>query len=236
MAASASDPENRLTKVEFYNGATLLATATTAPYSFSWSLVPAGTYTLIAKAYDADGGSASSAAVTVTVAANQPPTVSLTAPANGATYIAPATVNMTANASDPENRLSKVEFYNGSTLLNTATTAPFGFTWASVPAGTYTLSAKAYDLDGGSTLSATVTVTVATNQPPTVSLTTPVNGATFTAPAAVSITANASDPENRLSKVEFYNGAALLGISTTSPYSCTWSSVAAGTYTLSAKA
>src|SRR5262249_53361735 len=91
---------------------------------------------------------------------NQPPTVSLTAPANGATYTAPATVNMTANASDPENRLSKVEFYNGATLLGTSTAAPYAFTWSSVAAGTYTLKAKAYDLDGASTSSATVTITV----------------------------------------------------------------------------
>src|SRR6185295_2628649 len=102
----------------------------------------AGTYTLTAVATDADGGSTTSAPVTITVSnGNQPPTVLLTAPAAGTSYMAPATVNMTAAASDPENRMSKVEFYSGATLLGTDTTSPYAFTWSSVPAGTYTLKA-----------------------------------------------------------------------------------------------
>jgi hypothetical protein len=116
---------------------------------------------LKAIAYDADGGSTSSAIVNITVnAANQPPTVALTAPGNGATYTAPATVTLTASASDPENRLTKVEFYQGTSLLNSDTTAPYTFTWSSVPAGSYALEAIAYDADGGSTTSAIVNITV----------------------------------------------------------------------------
>jgi chitinase len=69
LAASASDPEGRLASVRFYAGTTLLATDTTAPHSFSWSAVPAGTYSLTALAEDADGESAMSAAVPITVAA-----------------------------------------------------------------------------------------------------------------------------------------------------------------------
>ena len=67
MSATASDPENRLSKVDFYNGATLLGTDTTAPFSFTWNSVAAGTYQLKAVATDADGGSGSSAIATVTV-------------------------------------------------------------------------------------------------------------------------------------------------------------------------
>jgi regulation of enolase protein 1 (concanavalin A-like superfamily) len=381
---------------------------------------------LKAIAYDQDGANTTSGTVTITVTnGNQPPTVSITSPANGATFTAPATVNVTASASDPENQLTKVEFYNGSTLLGTDTTSPYSFTWSNVAAGTYTLKAIAYDGAGANTTSATVTITVnasgqlpagqsqsdigspassgsgtynsgtytvagggtdvyfgsdqfhfvyqqmtgdldvtarvatltgadpwakagvmireslsadarnafmqlsngngyrftrrvdqagattssgagnaaadpywvrlqrrgsqitgftspdgvtwtavasdtltmgttvyvglavcahassgtatatfdnvamqtvAGNQPPTVSLTSPSNGQTFTAPATVSISANASDPEGQLTKVEFYNGSTLLGTDTTSPYSFTWSNVAAGTYTLKAVA
>ncbi len=67
---------------------------------------------------------------------------------------------LTASASDPENRLSKVEFYNGSTLLASDTSAPYSFTWSSVPAGSYSVRAVAHDSDGASTTSATVSVTV----------------------------------------------------------------------------
>src|SRR5207253_1924118 len=113
-------------RVEFYNGTTLLASDSTAPYAMTWSNVAAGTYSISAVAYDAAGQSAHSAAVAVTVSAsNQPPTVSLTSPANGATFTAPASITISANASDPENQVTQVDFYNGTTLLGSATTAPY---------------------------------------------------------------------------------------------------------------
>jgi len=173
--------------------------------------------------------------VTTTAMPNQPPTVSITSPADGASFMAPATITITANASDPENQLTKVEFYNGATLLGTSTSAPYSFTWQSVPTGTYSLTAVAYDSGGLNTPSGAVSVTVAAaNQPPTVSITSPANGASYTAPATIMITANASDPENQLTKVEFYNGATLLGTAASAPYSFAWSSVDAGTYSLTA--
>ena len=94
--------------------------------------------------------------------ANQLPTVTLTAPANGATFTAPATVTLTANASDPEGRLTKIDFYNGSTLLGTDTSAPFSFAWSGIGAGTYQLKAVATDAGGASASSTIVTVTVGT--------------------------------------------------------------------------
>jgi hypothetical protein len=96
---------------------------------------------------------------------NVPPTVTLTAPANGATFTAPATVTLTASASDSDGTVAKVDFYAGSTPLGTATAAPYGYTWTNVAAGTYTLTAVATDNLGATTTSAAVTVTV-TNPPP----------------------------------------------------------------------
>ncbi|MGH9142673.1 MAG: Ig-like domain-containing protein, partial [Vicinamibacterales bacterium] len=91
---------------------------------------------------------------------SQPPVVSLTAPANGSTFTAPATIAVTAQASDPENRLARVEFYAGSTRIGSLTAAPFKVTWTAVPAGSYPLTAVAFDLDGNSATSSTITVTV----------------------------------------------------------------------------
>src|SRR5262249_39191440 len=110
---------------------------------------------------------------------NRPPTATLTSPANGATYIAPASVSLTATASDPDGTIAKVEFYNGTTLLNTDTTAPYAFTWSSVPAGTYAIKAVAYDNSGASTSSAASSITV--SPPTTTSPPTPPTGVTFTA-------------------------------------------------------
>ena len=94
--------------------------------------------------------------------ANKPPTVSLTAPAGGTSYTAPASVALTASAADSDGTVSKVEFYSGTTLLGTDTTAPYSFTWGSVAAGTYSLTAVAYDNAGARTTSAAVSITVST--------------------------------------------------------------------------
>jgi regulation of enolase protein 1 (concanavalin A-like superfamily) len=75
------------------------------------------------------------------VPANQPPLVSLTAPASGTGYTAPAAITISASASDPEGRMSAVEFYSGTTLLGRDTTSPYATSWNSVPAGSYVLTA-----------------------------------------------------------------------------------------------
>lgn len=71
---------------------------------------------------------------------------------------------------------------------------------------------------------------------PTVSITSPVDGQTFTAPASVNITASASVSEGNITKVEFYNGTVKLGEDASSPYSFVWNNVTASNYTLTAKA
>jgi subtilisin family serine protease len=70
---------------------------------------------------------------------------------------------------------------------------------------------------------------------PTSTLTSPVDGASFIAPATITFGATASDPDG-ISKVEFYAGTTLIGTSTTFPYGGTWTGVGAGTYTVKAKA
>jgi len=70
------------------------------------------------------------------------------------------------------------------------------------------------------------------NQLPTVSLSSPVSGTVFNAPASISITAGAADADGGVAKVEFFNGTTKLGEDTSAPYSFTWSGVAAGTYTV----
>jgi len=162
IAATAADVDGTVAKVDFYNGSTLLGTATTSPYSLTWSNVVAGSYTITAKATDNAGGTTTSTGINITVnsAANINPTIAITAPANNATYTAPATVVITATAADADGTVAKVDFYNGSTLLGTVTSVPYNFTWTNVAAGTYTLTAKATDNAGGTAISATTDITV----------------------------------------------------------------------------
>ena len=91
---------------------------------------------------------------------NVPPTVSISSPASGARFTAPATVAVTATASDSDGTIAQVRFFAGSTLIGTATSAPYSVTWSSVPAGTYSLTAVATDNASAATTSGSVTITV----------------------------------------------------------------------------
>jgi chitinase len=134
--------------------------------------------------------------------------------------------------------VAKVEFFNGSTKLGEDTTAPYAFTWSGVAAGTYTLTARATDNVGAVTTSAAarITVTVVGNTPPAVSVSSPADGTVFAWKPTITVTATASDTDGRVTKVEFRDGATLLGQDTTAPYSFTWRNVASGTHVLTARA
>ena len=74
------------------------------------------------------------------------------------------------------------------------------------------------------------------NQAPTVSLTAPTPGQTFTAPATVALRANASDMDGAVARVDFYSNGTLVGSDPISPYELNWNGVAAGSYVISARA
>jgi hypothetical protein len=153
LTATPTDTSASFTKVEFYQGSTLVGTDSSAPFEQSVSFTQAsqnGVYSYTAKSFDAQGNSAVSGAVPITV--NIPdstiPTVSLSASAsaNG--------VMLSATASD-DVAVTKVEFYNGTTLLATDTSAPFAHTATLAQvAGTFpSYSAKAFDAAGNNATS-----------------------------------------------------------------------------------
>jgi len=88
---------------------------------------------------------------------NNGPGVAVVSPVNAATYYASQSVVM--RASVDASYTGSVDFYNGSTKLGTATTAPYQYQWNSVPVGTYTLTARATN-DNGTTISEPVTISV----------------------------------------------------------------------------
>jgi RHS repeat-associated protein len=167
---------------------------------------------------------------------NALPTVSITSPANGATFAGPVSIPITANASDSDGTITEVHFYKGTTWIGTATTAPYSFNWGGVAVGTYLLTAIAVDNTGATTTSAPVNITVNSNSPPTVTIASPANGASFTAPASISISANASDSDGTISRIDFFQGVNLIGSDTTAPYSVVWNNVSSGSYSLTARA
>jgi len=170
---------------------------------------------------------------------NQPPTVTLTSPVDNATVNKGAPVTISATAVDPDGSVDFVEFYAGTTRINTDGAAPYSFGWTPLVTGTVVLTAKAYDFDGGVTTSQPVTVNVvpaATNVPPTVTITSPANNATVNRSSGTIIRANASDSDGTVIKVEFYSGSTLLATDPSAPYNLFWSPSVRGTFTLTAKA
>ena len=239
LRVSASDSDGRIVRVRLYRGSTLVKDDVTSPYSENLYSVPAGTYELRAVAYDDDGATAeASVSVRVNAAGNQTPTIAITSPTSGTSYSAPATVNVQASASDSDGTVSRVEFYRGSTLIGTDTTSPYTYSWANAAAGSYTLTARAYDNNGGMATSTGVNISIGStsNQLPTVAITSPVAGATLSAPASVTITASASDTDGTIASVDFYVGSQLIGSDTSAPYTAAWNNVAAGSYSLTARA
>jgi len=65
--ATAADADGTVAKVDFFNGTTQLGTSTTAPYTFTWNNVAAGSYTITAVATDNGGASTTSSSVSLTV-------------------------------------------------------------------------------------------------------------------------------------------------------------------------
>src|SRR6266704_1201947 len=100
--------------------------------------------------------------------------------------------------------------------------------------GAHAFTARATDNKGGTLTSAAVNVIV--NVPPTVSITSPASRTLFAAPASVAIGATAADADGTIARVDFYQGATLIGTAPMAPYSVSWSGAGSGTYQLTAVA
>ena len=91
---------------------------------------------------------------------NSAPSVTLTAPADGAVFTAPASMTVSANASDSDGTVTQVEFFASGTSIGVDTTSPYSVAWSGVGAGNYTLTAVATDNDGATKTSSGVSISV----------------------------------------------------------------------------
>ena len=156
---------------------------------------PADFYAGLAVAAGTSGGMGAAAfdrLSLVSIAANQPPLVSLTSPSSGAAVATGQTVALSAAASDPDDVVTRVEFKVNGVTLGNDTAAPYTASWTAQTAGSYSVVATAWDYDGASTTSSAALVTVGSPTPP--SSTTP------PAPGTWRLHFGASDDHARLSK------------------------------------
>ncbi len=152
VLATAAD-DRGVARVELHVDGALIANDDTPPYQEMWDTtgVTDGPHEIRATAFDSAGQSAFvRRAVTVdngTEGCDNPPTVSLTAPAAGA-YLR-GDVEVSALAADDVG-VTKVQFFADSGLLLEDTSVPYGFTWESdgLAEGDHVLKAIAYDTAG----------------------------------------------------------------------------------------
>ena len=247
LTATASDADGWVSKVEFYNGTVKLGESTAAPYQYVWSAVPAGAYTLTARAIDNESDATLSSPVGINV--NALPVITWVNPAQNTTNIEPATVTLEVNVTDPDGSVTNVQFLTNSTVIatlwapTTSNIYRWKTNWSSIPAGDYPLYAKATDSRGVSRLSEPrLFHSKPANDIPNVVITSPAGGATFKAWADLTVTAKAFD-SNGVAQVDFYAGTNFLGSDTTAEvsggttnFTVTVRGMKPGTYALTARA
>jgi hypothetical protein len=157
-----------------------------------------------------------------------PPVVSLTSPAVGASYVAPATIPIAATAINGvgTGTIVRVDFFAGTTLIGSDPTAPYTYTWTGVSGtpgttATISLTARAVTDRGifGTSWPRPITLTTpqAGNHPPTVMLFDPTNRPVVVAPSTLTLYVQSTDPDpgDVINRVELYQNGTLFGTQAT---------------------
>lgn len=232
LAATAADTDGSIARVEFFSDATLLGAVSNSPFQLNWPASGSRRYNLSAIATDNLGAIAVAAPIAITVSAR--PTVNINSPANNTWYTEGDNVTFRCSSSDSDGRVVSVDWFNGNSLAATITNgAFFEFTWSNAPAGSFTFRAVATDNLGFTSTSAPVTINI--NDRPSVTITSPTNGAVYPARTTLTIIADPVDSDGTINRVQFVEvGGAYLGAAFNPPYQITWQNILPGTHRIKA--
>lgn len=244
LAATASDPENGALSVAFLINGSEVGSDTSAPFELPWQAPASGTYNLTVRATDNQNLSTTTTARTFVVSPGaQAPQITLSPPGNppGGPFVLDQNVAMQATASDSDSANFRVEFLVDGSILCTregsSVVNSFSCNWTASPVGTHTIMARAIDDQGLTTNSQSYVVQVNTpNLPPTITLDSPVNGASYTLNQTVPIRVTAADPENALNRVEFFSNNVIVGADTIAPFEMNYQPPSIGAYAIKARA
>jgi hypothetical protein len=218
------------------------------PASFNTPSLPAGTYYVQVEGtgsgdpftngysdYSSLGGYTISGSVQ-NPSTNQVPLVSITSPANGASFARGSNVTVTAQATDPGGSIQDVRFFLNGVLVVDDFIPPYTTTLSNMTTpGTYELTAVAVDNQNAQGVSTISTFTII-NQVPVVNITSPAANTLFTKGSTINITATATDPDGQVVSVKFFNGNQLLGQDNSAPYTFAITNAQEGNYFLTAMA
>jgi hypothetical protein len=175
---------------------------------------------------------------TVTVnAPNVRPSVSATGPSSGASLLTTQSVTATANASDSDGSVSRVEFRLDGGSWQSDSSSPYSRGFGTLSPGSHTIQYRARDNDGEYSFTASRSFSVVLpNVAPSLSSLTPANNASFESDDSVTATANASDSDGSVSRVEFRLDGGSWQSDTTSPYSRGFGTLSSGSHTIQYRA
>jgi sugar lactone lactonase YvrE len=227
-------PSSATGSVQFFNGTTLLSTATLSngQAQFSTTALPIGTDSLTVT-YQGDTNYTSSTSGAIQQTVNQASTTtSLTSSPNPSTFGASVTLTATVT---PSSATGSVQFFNGTTLLGTATlsSGQAQFSTTALPVGTDSLTATYQgDANNTSSTSGAIQQTV-TNPPPTVTLSSTYNPAPVGQPVTFLVSLN---PSIATGTVQFLDGSTVLGTATISSGGASFSTstLSQGTHSITA--
>ena len=159
LAATASDNDGSVAKVEFFADGVKIGEDITEPYEAVWSSPSFAAHVLTAVATDDQGGTTTSAEVPVVVHdAIGTPVAKITAPPDGHVVEGPTNMVVTATA-NATNRVASVRFLANDVEYASDNTAPYSAVWPA-PFGTNILTVIAIDVTGARGTSPPVVVVV----------------------------------------------------------------------------
>ncbi|MCH2609359.1 MAG: Ig-like domain-containing protein, partial [Pedosphaera sp.] len=166
---------------------------------------------------------------------NHAPTVELTAPTAGAEFVSPATISLTANASDnaADGEMRHVDFFANGELVGRSTKAPYAHTWEGVEAGEYQITAAVTDRHRQTVETEPITIQVL--QGASVALVQPAANIAVKPGGTTRLEADVEAGSAAIAKVEFFKNDQLIGTDSEAPYALDWAEAEAGVYQVTAK-
>jgi len=169
---------------------------------------------------------------------NTPPQAILIHPPAGRSYAAGAAIRLEVEATDVDDAVVRVDFFEGSTLLGTVTNAPYRLMFTNtMEVRPHTVFARATDSRGASSDSPAVRFYVGMdNAPPIVTIAAPSEGAVIGVPGTVVVSVVIDDDDDRPSLVTIYQDSQVAAVVGEMPYTAVISNLTVGSHVLRAKA
>ena len=182
FTANATDSDGTIQRVEFYQTTnvigipgvlttTLIGSDTTAPYQVAWDTYFTGNFTVTARAYDNRDAIMNSSAnnFSIVMGGGQAPLPinppELDIPSDGQNFPTDSDITLRAAPGTGSRPIVRMDFYNGTTLIGSDTTAPYEIVWNDVPAGNYALFARTIANNGAEATSKQADISVGTSTP-----------------------------------------------------------------------